>query len=234
MSLQMVGLNILVKLLSTPKSIQNFMEIGIIDLLIELLRMYKEEPSLIGMCFQIMKQMFALHKEQKIVTAFPLVLEISQTFENEPSVIDGCIHMSSCIFDFPNTRQYKTEKNIQWLFELAMKYVEIEDIQISTTALLLCLLKDKALMIHKQKGCAVVASSILMNSYSDQQFFTIVSIIKQLLVNGIEITLFDLEVFSKIVGFGFSEIAYAKRHFLKIQKTPSEPIITGSNLSITI
>ena len=197
-SLQLIGLNIIVKLLPSERAVDILNQLSILHSMIDLLKLYKTNPNIVQLCFEVIKRVFERNKNIELVQLFPLLIEISHTFENDGSVVEGCIHICASINTFPNTLNYKSEKNITWLLELGLKFIDNEDVQIATTKYILSLIKDKTLSVKKYRSCVVMVSSLLQYADTNEQIITIVSIINKLYENKVDMISFETDIANRL------------------------------------
>ncbi|EKE40386.1 hypothetical protein ENUP19_0082G0069 [Entamoeba nuttalli] len=196
--IQSIGLNIFIKLLSTKRCISKFIEIGVIDNLIQIFQIYKDNPGILLLCFQVYKEIVKNSKDTKILNIFTLIIQISHSFENDASIISGCMFIFSYVFSLSNTINYKTDDNIKWIFELAMKFTELEDIQNAVIQIVFSLINDKQINICKLNNCIIIVSFLVLQSTTIDQSIKIMKIIHYFLSNGVSNELLGQDIFNVI------------------------------------
>ncbi|EDR24528.1 hypothetical protein EDI_229060 [Entamoeba dispar SAW760] len=196
--IQSIGLNIFIKILSTKRCISRFIEIGVIDNVIQIFQIYKDSPGILLLCFQVYKEIVKNIKDTKILNIFPLIIQISHSFENDISIISGCMFIFSYIFSLSNTINFKTDDNIKWIFELAMKFIELEDIQNAVIQIVFSLINDKQINICKLNNCIIIVSFLVLQSTTIDQSIKIMKIIHYFLSNGVSNELLGQDIFNII------------------------------------
>ncbi|ELP90049.1 hypothetical protein EIN_404230, partial [Entamoeba invadens IP1] len=197
-SVQNVGLNILIKLVSDTTSWRAFEEAKIVDYLMNVLEKNKKCPNVITLTLQVLHETLKIGSKELIVKSFNLIKEISKQYEKEGVICGGCLYIVGFIFKFRESRLYKTKENIKWFLEIGMKYIMIEIVQDAVLNIMETLLKEEKLGDDNKVLFAVLVSSLFSQVEREEEKRRVLQIITWLLQERVDNELLGFDMFNKI------------------------------------